>query len=450
MRSPIDSRERKEIFSNRESVSNDNYILVRYKITAADGLIFEEAVARTLLIGTLRTMQKLNHETFSERLKHAGRIVDSTILNNSMAGVSKPAGLVELAFPISQCTESEGITQLIQLITSPAEYNYSDSYWIESISFPEAFVKRFTGPKLGTHGIQSIFNIFNRPLIGITVKPRNGSSLNLIKAYCEEALTGGADFIVDDLLLVDPYGELNIRNRINAFTELTNRMATASNIKKYFVNINLPFPNAVEIIDFAISKGVGAILLNPFTLGYGNSQLLINHINGRVAVICTNMGSGIMTRGSLISSHGNFPTGISEAVISKISRLIGADAVHTGTSASECYGEDAWGAPSRAIKDNFFHIKASMPVAEGDLNIVNLSENIRSLGKHILLEPTTGIINYPGGPKIGAKAFKLFACEIHPEMSDQEVKNKVLELRNKHGFIRDGLNAFDYQNFFKL
>jgi 2,3-diketo-5-methylthiopentyl-1-phosphate enolase len=382
-------------------------------------------------------MSRLDYETFDERLQYAGKIVS---IDNS--------GYVDIAFPISQCSVREGLTHLMLLITAAAEYNYTETFWIESIELPREFVHRYRGPRFGKDGIRDIFQIYKRPLIGLIVKPRNGVSLNSIIRVCEEALRGGADFIVDDLLMVDPDGEMEFANRIERLAELTQRMTQATGEqKRYFANVGFTAHKAAENALYAANVGVGGVLVNAFTMGLGGVEHVVDSLDGRIPVISTNMGSGIMTRGTWLGSAAMLPTGMSEAVIAKLARVAGADAVHTGTSASECYGEDAWGPASRSLSQQLHGIAPGMSIAEGDLTVANLWDNIRSLGRDLLVEPTSGIINFPGGPAKGAEAFRLLAEVLLPEMSPKVADESIQKVAKRYAFVKQGLREFGYKGY---
>lgn len=435
MRSPIEEVERKRLFGGREGLDPETHIFVRYRITPGNGCTREEAAARNLIISTLRTMRPLAYEGLDGRLREAGQIT-----------LSDATGTVELAIPISQCSAREGLTHLVLLISSAAEYNYTDTFWIDSIELPRSFIQRHRGPRFGIQGLRMMCGVFGRPIIGLIVKPRNGVAFSAIAKVCEEALRGGADFLVDDLLMVDPDGEMAFESRVPKLASLVRRVSDDVGEKKlYFANVGVAAHKAVEYATKAADAGAHAVMVNAFTMGIGGVEHVIDALNARVAVISTNMGSGLMTRGSLIGTSTTYPTGMAEAVLAKLCRLAGVDAVHTGTSASECYGEDAWGPAYRALIQSLHGIPTSMPVAEGDLTVVNLWENIRSLGRDLLVEPTSGIINYPGGPGKGAAAFRILAETLMPEMTPQAAHAAIQQLASKrNSILKDGLRFFGY------
>jgi ribulose 1,5-bisphosphate carboxylase large subunit-like protein len=85
-----------------------------------------------------------------------------------------------------------------------------------------------------------------------------------------------------------------------------------------------------------------------------------------------------------------------------------------------------------------------MAVAEGDLTVANLWENINSLGRDLLVEPTSGILNFPGGAAKGAAAFRLLAEELLPEMTPEIAHSTIQNLSNKNRDLREGLKYFEY------
>ncbi len=321
------------LFGGRESLEDCPHIFVKFRLTPAEGLSLEEAAARVLLITTLRTMRRLTYEPLQKRIETAGLITDIDT-----------SGFVEIALPIYYVSQREGLTHLLLMITSASEYNYTETFWVETVELPEEFIKRYKGPRFGIKGIRRVFQVDDRPLVGLILKPRIGVPISDILKVAESALEGGADFIADDLLMIDPDGELEFSNRINKFSELARKMTNKTGEKKlYFANIGISAFQAIEYAREAIEAGVGAVIVDAFTMGIGGVEYIIHLLDGKIPVISTNMGAGIMTRGSLLGSSKIYPTGISDAVVAKLCRIAGVDAIHYGTSASECYGENAWG-----------------------------------------------------------------------------------------------------------
>jgi ribulose 1,5-bisphosphate carboxylase large subunit-like protein len=434
--------ELRDILVERDSIEKDDFFVLKLHVVPNENLTLEEAAVRILLILTGRTMIRLPYETPDIRKRSNGHIL----------GLDVQAKTVEIALPRQLCSAQEGLTHLFTLLCSAAEYNYTREFWVDNIDFPTPFVSAYPGPRFGIAGLRHQFgpSAQSRPLIGIIFKPRAGVPLARILPLLREALIGGCDFIADDLLLVDREGEAPFAERVQAVTRMIRELSTDLGTPKgYFVNIGTDVWKAAKLADQAIAFGASGLVLNGFTMGFGSMAELIDHVDGRVPTITANMGGGILTRPRLLTEPGK-PTGVSETVISKFSRIAGADAVHAGTSASECYGGDAWGPATRALRSPFFTLKPVFAVAEGDLNIANLWENIRSLGRDVILEPTSGILAAPGGPRQAAAIFRALAARLSDDMSEEEAAKtidafaqenralKVAAMLDHFGYIRPG------------
>jgi ribulose 1,5-bisphosphate carboxylase large subunit-like protein len=408
----------RHIFSDRDAIDRDRFFILKLHLVPKPGLSLQDAAVQVLLILSGRTMRRLPYETPESRLLTSGHVLSFDPMTN----------VVEIALPSHLCRSEEELTHLMALVSSAAEYNYCDEYWLDNIDFPKPYAENFRGPRFGVAGIRNLFgkDADSRPLIGVVLKPRVGVPLSHIIDYLREALIGGCDFVSDDLLLVDPAGDYGLQNRVSHVRKLVREVEALTNTKKaYFANVGTSGAKSMALASIAIDTGAAGLVANGFSMGFGSLSELVDATNGRVPIITCNMGAGIITRPRLLNVSGK-PTGISETVISKLSRLAGADAVHAGTSASECYGADAWGPAIQALRNPFFGKEPCFAVAEGDLNIANLWDNIRSLGRDVLLEPTSGILAAPGGPRNAATVFRQLAERLSDDMNEADAA-KVIE-----------------------
>jgi 2,3-diketo-5-methylthiopentyl-1-phosphate enolase len=434
----LNARERKLIVVNRQAIDIDQYFVLRLHLEPTEGLGLEEAAIKVLLILTGRTMRKLSYEPDDVRIKTSGHILS----------VDPRTRLVEIALPTHLCRPEEGLNQLMTVITSAAEYNYCDEYWVDDIELPRPFIAGFRGPRFGVSGLRALFGrgAEERPLIGVVMKPRQGVLLQGFLPLLKEALLGGCDFIADDLLLFDPLGEYSLDRRIPSIVKAVAEASLESGSKKgYFVNVGSSPQKTTQDALRAIEMGAFGLISNGYTMSFGGLTELVDAVNGAVPVLTCNMGGGILTRPRLMTAAGK-PTGLSETVISKLSRMAGADGVHAGTSASECYGSSAWGPATRALQTPFFELRPSFAVAEGDLNINNLWANIEALGLDVMLEPTSGILASPGGPRRAATAFRDLASILNPEMGDEKAHKAIQSYARGHKDIRPMLDFFGYKD----
>jgi 2,3-diketo-5-methylthiopentyl-1-phosphate enolase len=388
-------------------------------------------------------MRRLPYESLAGRLEQAALLLSV-----------EDTGQVDIAFPLNLCCDDEGLTHLLLLLTTAADYDYADEFWIESIDIPRALANRFPGPRFGIAGIRDLFQVYSRPIVGLTIRPRTGLPLSKVCDICESVLRAGVDFIADDLLLVDPPGEMRFQSRIPALTALVKRVTLQTGEPKhYLANIAVAPRRAGQMLRMAVDAGAGGVMVNAFTMGFGTVKELIDDNSGMVPFIATNLGVGIMTRQRVIGPRGR-ATGLSEAIVSKLSRLAGADAVHAGTLGAGMLHnvtsgwqlEAAWRPGIRALTANLHHLKPCFAVAEGALTIATLWDNITNTGPDIMIRPTSGILTFPGGPANGAKAFRLMVSELHSDMTEDEARRKILHLANRYHWLRDGLRNFGYDD----
>ena len=270
--------------------------------------------------------------------------------------------------------------------------------------------------------------------MGVSLKPRHGVPLSKIAEACNECLSGGADFIVDDLLLVDPDGDMAFNKRV----PLLSKIAQKTN-KRYFVNVSTSLFRAVKLAEIAKAEGASGLLVNAFTMGISAIEELSGMFD--MPIINANMGDGLLTR-------PDQPNGLSASITSKLCRLAGADAIHAGTSSSECYGPEAWGRAILALRsreDPYQKLRGCFAVAEGDVTIADVWANIYSLGPDVILEICSGILEYPGGPYKGAQAFRTLVENLSHRMNPSEAHNKIMEIANRDPVVREGLGYYGYQ-----
>ena len=418
----LSKAELRRIISDRDSIEKNDFFVLRLHLVPNGSLTLEQAAIKVLLIISGRTMYRLPYEPAAIRASTSGHIVE----------IDEKANVVEIALPAFLCESEEGLTHLMTLVTSAAEYSYCDEYWLENIELPRPFVEKFRGPRFGVDGIRHLFRgtAAQRPLVGVILKPRRGVALEDVLPHIMESLLGGCDFVADDLLLVDPSGPYSLRSRVPQLMRVVKQVETETKLPKaYFANVGTNCGRAAEIGKWALDAGATGLIANAFTMGFGSFGELVDSFNGRAPIITSNMGGGILTRPRLLEVHGK-PTGVSEIVVSKFSRLAGADAVHAGTSASECYGSNAWGPATRALQFPFFDRKPCFAVAEGDLNVANLWENIKSLRRNVMLEPTSGILAAPSGPRKAAQIFRALSEQLSDEMTESEAQRIIMEFAN--------------------
>lgn len=415
------------------------FIELRYRVTPAPHLDLRGAAIRLLLILSQRTIDPLGFEDVD---KDAIETIGAVSVSSGPQGV----GHITIALPQHVASRNEGLTQLVLLGSSAAEYSYTSELWLEDLRLPPSIMSWFSGPRLGVEGIRARLDVHTRPLLGYTVKGRHGGSVAAILKSCDEALTGGVDLIVDDLLCTDPDGAMAFETRVPSLCQLVERVNSSrpegASQAGYIVNVGSSMEKAQQYMELAASHGAFGCMVDCFTMGFGNVHQLISMAGEletakNMVFVATNMGSGMMgrnpddERGSeRLAGRRYLRTGFSEVLTAKLARLAGADAVHTGSSGTECFEVAEYSHTYGALRAGMDSLRASFAVAEGDIQFTSVAENIREMGMNVIVETASGMANHPGGISEGARAFHVILTCMTDEFNREQIDDLYNLLRH--------------------
>lgn len=426
------------------------FIELRYRVTAASPLDLRGVAIRLLLILSQRTIVPLGFEDVDRTAIEA---IGAVTVSSGPQGT----GNITVALPLHVASEREGLTQLVLTAASAAEYNYAAELWLDDIHLPPTVVSWFDGPRLGVEGIRERLGVEQRPLLGYIVKSRTRASLEIVLESCHAALEGGVDLIVDDLLCTDPDGPLTFDRRVPALCKLVDEHnaghSPGASRAGYVVNVGSSSLRAQDYIAAAGSAGAFGCMVDCFTMGFGNVHELVrtaaeNPSTEHLAFFATNMGSGMMGRnpddergGEDLAGRRYLRTGFSETLTAKLARLAGADAVHTGSSGTECFEVAEYSHTHGALRAGIDGFRASFAVAEGDIQFTAIAENIREMGMNVIVETASGIANHPDGVLHGARAFSTMLACITDELTSAQVDELYNLLRQRQPEVFEPLLA---------
>jgi len=318
-----------------------------------------------------------------------------------------------IKYPICMCGRDSGISTFLGSLLYYTVFSFVVEYHILDfdITDEEEVFGLFSGPKHGVKGIRDLLDEQNEPLIGLILKPRTKIDLIAQKKVVEElACSGKINYIIDDELVISPrccyYGD-----KIDCYSDLIHQIATKYHHKMlYWVNVSCDISISQKIIEYSISKGVNTFSLNAVTMGFTSVKYIIEKYSQDALFLVNNVGRGILTR----------PLGffMSECVLSKISRLIGADAVYTGPLTKEFpYDATILEIERKSLQDVWWTYKKSFSVTSGDIDTTkNARENIQALGKDTMIQMGAGLLG-TGDVLSKLTAFKfLVSNTLNPEV----------------------------------
>lgn len=421
----------RSMFTEPDGIDRDRYIVVHYVMKPEAGADISTAAAELALVASIGTVVPLPFETAQRRKESLPKIV-----LNDPSGDREGKVRVMLALPADLYGDGDTINQILALTLFPAEYRFALELRLEAIELPRRVLATLPGPKVGVDGFRHSMGIRDRVIVGGIIKPRLGLTIAEISRYGREALVGGIDFLVDDELVTDSRGEMAFESRIGTLVDTARKAEVASGEpKRVIANISSSPRRMLELAAIAEKLGVAGLLVNGYVNGFGSVQDLAIEVGGRIPIITCNIGIALLTRAGQ-------PSGMSGAVLARLSRLAGADAVHTGASAADWHGLEGWGRTVLALRSDLHGILPSIPVAAGGVNIGNAAANILSMGEDLVLEAGGGIFGYPGGPARAGEAFRMLIDVIKPHMNASEVAGVLAQAGRRCKALNEGLSFY--------
>jgi len=284
---------------------------------------------------------------------------------------------------------------------------------LEDMRIPYAYLKTFQGPASGVVVERERLDVFGRPLLGATVKPKLGLSGKNYGRVVYEGLKGGLDFLKDDENInSQPF--MRWRERFLYVMEGVNKAAAKTGaVKGSYLNATAAtMEDMYERAEFAREIG-SVIIMIDLVIGYTAIQsMAIWSRKNDMVLHLHRAGHSTYTRQK---SHG-----INFRVICKWMRMSGVDHIHAGTVVGKLEGD-----PNAvkgfydtllltSLKENrnlgiFFDmdwasLRKCLPVASGGIHCGQMHQLTHLLGEDVVLQFGGGTIGHPDGIEAGATA----------------------------------------------
>lgn len=393
-------------------------LIVLFYFEPANGISVKEAVGRIASessTGTWTTLFKL-----PPRMKKLQAIAFEIKGN-----------YVKIAYPVGLWDEGN----LSQLMSGIAGNIFGmkalKNLRLMDVSFPKEYLKNYPGPKYGIEGIQKMFKVYNRPLLGAVPKPKIGFSDKEHADIAFETWMGGFDLCKDDENLTSTKFN-NFGKRVKLMSKLRDKAEKQTGVVK---DALLNITGETELMKKR------AKLLHNYGWRYAMIDVVVSG-NAAVQTMRNVLGDYKMAIHAHRAMHASFDKndkhGITMQFLAKTMRMAGVDQIHAGTGVGKLIGGEhhvmdvsanlrekiTKAEQPHLLKQDWHHIKRAFPVSSGGLHPGLVPDVMKMFGNNdFVLLVSGGIHGHPKGTRAGAKA-TVQAIEAVQEKISLEEKAK--------------------------
>ena len=422
------------VFQEEDWIDFEDYLIATFECEADEKAVLEDAfrtIAYDPTIGTWTSIADVDREEILS--SYCGKVLLPlpTGENNS--------GRVRIAIPANNIDPAMGgIPHLLAVLGAPFGLKMFKSLRLLNIQFPDSFTAHFKGPRFGLEGIYKLLEQEqNRPLLATMLKPRSGLDPEAYAKVAYEALIGGVDIIFDDELMVSPKSA-PLEKRVPLVDAAVKRAAEETGLHKYYaVNITSSLRLIVQTALKVKELGADLIYFNPLTSGFSGLEILAEHDEIDLPILCCRSLQGVFHRGE---------NGIDIYVLMKLARMAGADGMHTGSISGKlphliAGGMDEIRNRARTLTGRSKYLKPMIPILSGGLHPGNIEWNIRNIGHKVILQAGSGVLGHPDGARAGGQAMRKIVDGLMMGQRTIEISRKnnvVLAALKKWGYVDKG------------
>lgn len=304
---------------------------------------------------------------------------------------------IEIAFPVDNVGANLS-TLLATVAGNLFELGEVTGLRLLDIDMPEAYAKRFPGPRFGIPGTRELAGVHGRPLIGTIIKPSIGLSPHQTAQMVDSLCAADIDFIKDDELMADPpYAPFD--ERLAAVIPVIMKHADRMGRKPmYAINISGSIDEMLRRHDAVLRAGGTCVMVSANWVGFA----AVEHLRGRteLPIHGHRNGWGALTR------HPQL--GFSFAAYQKIWRLAGLDHLHVNGIRSKFWEpDDSVIASAKSCQAPFAGVQPLMPVFSSGQWAGQAPDLFQKLGSTDLMHLAGGgILGHPDGIAAGVASMR--------------------------------------------
>ncbi|MDH5402489.1 MAG: RuBisCO large subunit C-terminal-like domain-containing protein [Candidatus Heimdallarchaeota archaeon] len=370
----------------------ENVIVDFDVVTTANNMerVFREIPAESS-VGTWQRVWSMSDDILQ---KLSAKTIHSQLITDTHAKI-------KVAYPI-ELFEPNNIPQMMSLFAGNVFGMNSLQYLrVNDFEVPTDFANSFPGPAFGIQGIYDTLGIEKGPILGTIVKPKLGAPPEVHAKVTMDSWSGGLQWVKDD----EPQTNQDFcpfEDRISRVLEYADQIKSEQGRQViYACNITGTIETMVKRAEYVKDHGGKCLMIDVVTVGFSGVQY-IREQNFGLPIHAHRAMHGAITR--------HHQHGIHMKVLAKAYRMIGVDAIHTGT----IYGKMGYGkidedkkevfSSNQALTDKLGNLKPVMPIASGGVGVTNIGKIIQALAPNVIITAGGGVHGHPNGSQDGAKS----------------------------------------------
>ncbi len=302
------------------------------------------------------------------------------------------------------------------LITVFGKLSMDQEIRLEDLELPEAWLKEYTGPRLGIEGIRQALGVYNRPLLMSIFKSAIGFSADeMAREFYKQAI-GGADLIKDDEVLLTESPAAFVSRVRRMVAEVNNIYTEVGRKILYVAHLAGKTSTLVDQALRAIDVGAMAFLVSPYVHGLDTLAELRRALPEEIVLVSHPAFAGAIYQGDRV--------GVSTPLLlGKLLRIAGADmSLFPSPYGSVTLKRSESLAVGDALRQPIQGIKSAWPVPSAGIHPGLIKKLMEDFGLDVVVNAGGGIHGHPQGAIAGARAFQqamdhlLTAAPVGPEL----------------------------------